>query len=90
MEFDPNAHRKAVKTAAGDVNCYSLPSLGDTSHLPYSIRILLESALRNNDGFKVTDEDVRRLLGWSPQTAGTEEIVATVERLARPGASAGS
>ena len=36
----------------------------DTSHLPYSIRILLEGALRGNDGFLVTDQDVRNIAGW--------------------------
>ena len=36
----------------------------DTSHLPYSIRILLEGALRGNDGFLVTEQDVRNIAGW--------------------------
>jgi len=38
----------------------------DTSHLPYSIRILLEGALRGNDGFLVTEQDVRNIAGWQP------------------------
>ena len=36
----------------------------DTSHLPYSIRILLEGALRGNDGFLVTEQDVRNIASW--------------------------
>ena len=36
----------------------------DTSHLPYSIRILLEGAIRGNDGFLVTEQDVRNIAGW--------------------------
>ena len=36
----------------------------NTSHLPYSIRILLEGALRGNDGFLVTEQDVRNIAGW--------------------------
>ena len=36
----------------------------DTSHLPYSIRILLEGALRGNDGLLVTEQDVRNIAGW--------------------------
>ena len=36
----------------------------DTSRLPYSIRILLEGALRGNDGFLVTEQDVRNIAGW--------------------------
>ena len=74
LEFDPTKHLQALDTAAGTVEFCSLPSLGDTSRLPYSIRVLLESALRNNDGFSVTDRDVAKLLGWTPQTAGETEI----------------
>ena len=78
MKFDPGAHRKIIKTPAGEVAVYHLPSLNahgaDVSRLPYSIRVLLESALRNNDGFRVTDDDVEKLLTWSPETAGQAEI----------------
>jgi aconitate hydratase len=48
--------------------------MGDVSKLPYSIRVLLESALRNNDDFSITDKDVEKLLTWTPQSAGTTEI----------------
>ena len=47
---------------------YSISGLDDngidTSPLPYSIRILLEGALRGNDGFLVTEQDVRNIAGW--------------------------
>jgi aconitate hydratase len=35
--------------------------------LPFSIRVLLESALRNHDGFLVTDDDVKTLASWQPR-----------------------
>ena len=38
----------------------------DTTNLPYSIRILLEGALRGNDGFLVTEKDVRNIASWTP------------------------
>jgi len=38
----------------------------DTSALPYSIRILLEGALRGNDGFLVSEKDIRNIAGWTP------------------------
>ena len=38
----------------------------DTSSLPYSIRILLEGALRGHDGFLIRDEDIRNIAGWTP------------------------
>ena len=37
----------------------------DTSSLPYSIRVLLEGALRNLDGFLIRDEDVRGIAAWT-------------------------
>jgi aconitate hydratase len=40
---------------------------GDLSRLPYSIRVLLENALRNCDGKKITREDVLALAAWQPQ-----------------------
>jgi aconitate hydratase len=79
LKFDPNAHRKSIPTPSGEAAVSHIPSLdrhglGQVSRLPYSIRVLLESALRNNDGFTVTDQDVEKLLTWSPKTAGTTEI----------------
>ena len=48
---------------------HSLDSLDesglDTSSLPYSIRVLLEGALRNCDGFLITEQDVRNIAGWT-------------------------
>jgi len=48
---------------------YALDSLDasglDTSSLPYSIRVLLEGALRNCDGFLITEDDVRNIAGWT-------------------------
>jgi aconitate hydratase len=70
--------RQNLKIAQGDFTYFAITSLKEVGYaidtLPYSIRILLESALRNNDGFQVTDEDVEKLAGWSPQTAGQTEI----------------
>ena len=40
--------------------------LADTTKLPFSIRVLLEAALRNHDGFLVRDQDVVALATWSP------------------------
>ena len=48
--------------------------IADVSRLPFSIKILLEAALRQCDGFEITREDVERIARWSPETAGKEEI----------------
>ena len=51
-----------------------LEELGWTklSKLPFSIRILLEAALRKHDGFLVTDDDVKTIASWSPTAEATE------------------
>ena len=51
------------------------------SRLPVSIRIVLESVLRNCDGVKVTPEHVRQLAGWKPNAERSEEIPFTVARV---------
>ena len=37
-----------------------------TAHLPYSVRILLEGALRGHDGFLITEDDIRKIAAWTP------------------------
>ena len=48
---------------------YSLSGLDengiDTSALPYTIRILLEGALRGNDGFLISEDDIRNIAAWT-------------------------
>ena len=48
--------------------------LGPVSRLPYSIRVLLESVLRNCDGFVVTEEDVKNLAAWDASAPAKVEI----------------
>ena len=49
-------------------NLHSLEKAGlcKLENLPYTIRILLEAALRKFDGFLITEEDVKRIAAWSP------------------------
>jgi len=65
---------------------FSLPELekqgiGPVSKLPVSIRIVLESLLRNLDGKKVTEKDVRNLANWNAKSPGDYEIPFTVARI---------
>ena len=65
---------------------YSLPELetagvGKVSRLPVSIRIVLESLLRNLDGKKVTEADVKNLANWNAKAPGEYEIPFTVARI---------
>src|SRR5687768_13314836 len=64
----------------------SLPALGKQlgvkiERLPVSIRIVLESVLRNCDGKKVTEEHVRELANWKPSAKRTEEIPFVLARI---------
>ena len=69
--------RKTLKSGDSECTYYSLPALaeagkGTIEHLPVSIRILLESLLRNYDGHQITEQDVLNLASWdatSPQSA---------------------
>jgi aconitate hydratase len=65
---------------------YSLPALeeagvGPISRLPVSLRIVLESVLRNVDGKKVTEQSVRTLANWKPTAERSEEIPFIVARI---------
>ena len=65
---------------------YSLPALekagiGRISRLPVSIRIVLESVLRNCDGKKVRRKDVEALAKWNAKSPANEEIPFVVARI---------
>jgi len=76
----PNPFDKSVKTSLqhdGDAhNFYKLPALGDSrvSSLPYSIRVLLESAIRNCDDFSVKENDIETILNWKKSSQEDAEI----------------
>ncbi len=72
--------------AGGAGKFYSLPALekagvGKVSRLPVSIRIVLESVLRNCDGKKVSEHHVRELANWKPTGERVDEIPFVVARV---------
>jgi len=72
--------------AGRKLHFYSLPALeraglGRVSRLPVSLRLVLESVLRNYDGVKVGENNVRALASWQPKTARTEEIPFVAARI---------
>ena len=75
-----------ISTQAGDFRYYRLErlaelQLGDVNHLPVSIKVLLESCLRNLDNFQVSEQDVRRLAGWDAEKPRPAEIPFKVARV---------
>ncbi|RXJ44340.1 aconitate hydratase [Gelidibacter gilvus] len=73
MDKDPFKVRKKLALLDKEVGYYSLSVLEEQgyeiSKLPFSIRILLENALRNYDGFTVTEENIETLLNWRPEAS---------------------
>jgi aconitate hydratase len=78
---------KEFKLASGKKGkFYSLPALekalgNKISRLPVSVRIVLESVLRNCDGKKVAEQHVRQLAAWKPNGNRTEEIPFVLARI---------
>ena len=73
-------------TAGRSGRFHSLPALADAGfprlgRLPVSLRIILESLLRNLDGRRITEADVRRLASWQPRAERTDEIPFVVARI---------
>jgi len=68
-----------LKTQQGEVQIFQLNALekqgvGKIDRLPYSIKVLLESLLRNEDGFQVRKEDIDRLAKWDAKKLQKNEI----------------
>ena len=71
--------RRTFSTSQGDCAYYQIhdlekQGLGGVDRLPWSLKILLEAAVRQHDGFSVTEEHVELIANWSPDTAGKVEI----------------
>ncbi len=73
MAKDPYKIKKLLNTKNGTFTYYSLAELEKQGHkiskLPFSIRILLENALRNFDDFSVTIDAIETLLNWIPKAS---------------------
>ncbi len=76
---DPFGIVRTLEISDGEVRYFSLEALealgvGDVSHLPKSLKILLEAALRHLDGFSVRKEDVETIASWRPEHSAASEI----------------
>ncbi|MFV2000141.1 MAG: aconitate hydratase AcnA [Acidimicrobiia bacterium] len=77
MSHDPFSARTVINTPLGDRTVYRIDALrdiGDIDSLPYSIKVLLESVLRNHDGRVIRDEDVKAVAQYDASKVGTSEI----------------
>ena len=76
---NPLNTRDTLSTMAGDLAIFRLDRLeadgvGSVSSLPFSVRVLLEAALRNLDGYQVREEDVGTLANWNAANPNPIEI----------------
>jgi aconitate hydratase len=81
-----NSLRSTSTHSGQKVTYYSLPALeeagvGPISKLPVSIRIVLEAVLRNFDGKRVSENDIRTLANWNAAHPAPEEIPFVVARI---------
>ena len=61
-EMDPFLAKRELEVGGAYFALQALDDAGiSTQHLPYSMRVLLEGALRNCDGFLIREEDVKEL-----------------------------
>jgi aconitate hydratase len=77
---------RTFKSGASTLHYYSLPALeeagvGPVSSLPLSIRIVLESLVRNMDGRTVKEDDVRALANWNATSPANVEVPFKVARV---------
>ncbi|MBU6487624.1 MAG: aconitate hydratase AcnA [Burkholderiales bacterium] len=77
---------KEFDSGSGKGKFYSLPQLGKAlnvkiDRLPLSIRIVLESVLRNYDEKKVSEEHIKQLAHWKPNAPRVDEIPFVVARV---------
>jgi aconitate hydratase len=63
-----------MTTPLGERSVARLSEAGDVDHLPYSIKVLLEAALRHRDGRSITDEDVAAIAAYDARRVGETEI----------------
>ncbi|MDB5810881.1 MAG: acnA [Betaproteobacteria bacterium] len=87
MAYDPFHALQEFKLKSGKTGkYYSLAALekaglGKTSRLPVSLRVVLESVLRNCDGKRVTEDAVRALAAWKPNEPRTAEVPFVLARI---------
>ena len=74
MSIDPFGSRATLETALGAREIARLDAIEGSDRLPYSIKVLLESALRNLDGVAVTEDDVQRLSSYDATNVGEQEV----------------
>jgi len=81
----PSPYLKELRAGSTIARLASLPAAREkfpgVARMPVSLRIVLESLLRNLDGKRVREEDVKNLASWQPRGERVEEIPFVVSRV---------
>src|SRR5688572_33006727 len=83
---NPFGAEASLESKAGTLKYFRLNRLkeagiGHVDKLPFSIKVLLESALRNTDNFEVTEDDVKGLAAWNATKVAADELPFKVARV---------
>src|SRR5947208_7547768 len=73
--------RASLSVGGRDVTIFRLDAVDGSARLPYSLKVLLENLLRNEDGHNVTADQVRALAAWDPDAEPDTEIQYTPARV---------
>jgi len=73
--------RGTLKVGDASYDVFRLAAVGGSERLPFSLKILLENLLRNEDGANITADQIRALAGWDPSAEPDTEIQFTPARV---------
>ena len=79
--MDTFAARATLSVGDTDYEIHRLAAVSGAERLPFSLKILLENLLRNEDGVNVTADDVRALAAWDADDEPSTEIQYTPARV---------
>src|SRR5580700_5121577 len=81
MTVDSLGSRATLDVAGTQYEIYRLDAVEGSESLPYSLKILLENLLRNEDGANITADHIRALAQWDPAKEPDTEIQFTPARV---------
>jgi aconitate hydratase len=78
---DTFGSKGTLQVGAASYEIYRLSAVPGTERLPYSLKVLAENLLRNEDGANTTSEQIRAVAGWDPDAQPDTEIQFTPARV---------
>jgi len=78
---DSFGSRATLEVGGTSYDIFRLDAVEGAARLPFSLKVLLENLLRNEDGHRITADQARAVAGWDPQAEPSEEIQYTPARV---------